>query len=81
MAIKTEARAKAVKNAIEKAETLTGAAGAKLGKILSLNENKTGGAPVALAMESMTRSAKSVPIAAGETGYSVSISMEWEILQ
>jgi hypothetical protein len=77
------ARKAAMKDAIEKANTLANAAGVKLGKILSITENSRGGRPVPMmkarfAAEAM---ADSVPVAAGENSYSVTVSIEWEIDQ
>jgi uncharacterized protein YggE len=77
------ARKAAIKDAIEKANTLANAAGVKLGKILSITENSRGGRPVPMmkarfAAEAMS---DSVPVAAGENSYSVTVNIEWEIDQ
>jgi uncharacterized protein YggE len=77
------AREAAMKDAIEKANTLANAAGVKLGKVLSITENSRGGRPVPMmkarfAAEAM---ADSVPVSAGENSYSVTVNIEWEIDQ
>ena len=71
-----EARRDAVARATAQARTLAEAAGVSLGPVLSIRENG-GDAPFPrpMAMESRAR----VPIAAGETEYSVSVSMRWAI--
>jgi uncharacterized protein YggE len=77
------AREAAMKDAIEKANTLVNAAGVKLGKILSISESSRGGRPMPMmkarfAAEAMS---DSVPVAAGENSYSVTVNIEWEIDQ
>jgi uncharacterized protein YggE len=79
------AREAAMKAAIEKANTLANAAGVKLGKVLSITENSRGGRPMPMmkarfVAESMSDS-DSVPVAAGENSYSVTVNIEWEIDQ
>ncbi|MFD1343455.1 SIMPL domain-containing protein [Litorisediminicola beolgyonensis] len=74
-----EARRMAVADATARAETIAKAAGVSLGRIRSISENGGGGRPVAMA--EMRMMADAVPVAAGETGYSVSVSITWEIEQ
>lgn len=79
-----EARAAAMKDAIDRAETLLGAAGASLGKIIEINESFQRPRPVPLAKGRMMADAamaESVPIEGGENAYSVNVSVSWEILQ
>lgn len=78
-----QARADAVANAIDKAQTLTSAAGAKLGRILEISEQSAQPSrPIAM-MRSMAAEASSgsVPLEAGETSYSVSVTISWAIEQ
>lgn len=79
-----EARMKAIKNAISKAEALTGAAGVKLGRIVSINESSRG-APrpkmLARAMSADMAVESAVPVEAGEASYSTSVSITYEIDQ
>ncbi len=79
-----EARIKAVKNAIEKAQTLANAANVKLGAILNISENSHRPRPIAIAAQSRSLAAdveNSVPISGGENSYRVDVQMSWEILQ
>ena len=77
-----QARKNAVAEAIAKARTLTEAAGVKLGRIVLISEagrNAPGPRPMAR-MERMAAS-DAVPIAQGENSYSVSVNVQWELLQ
>lgn len=79
-----QARTAAVKDAIEKAETLVSAAGTTLGDILSISENTSSPRPIALAQArslAVQEDAGSVPIAAGENSYTVRVQLSWEIDQ
>ncbi len=79
----TKARGKAMENAIEKAKTLTGAAGVGLGKIMTISESSHQPRPFAMQEMAMARksSAPSVPVASGENSYSVNVQVSWEIKQ
>lgn len=80
----TEARKKAVKHAFTKAATLTSAAGVKLGRILSINEQSSRPRPVPVARARMMAkdSAESaVPVQGGENSYRVNVNVSWEIAQ
>ncbi|MDD9908073.1 MAG: SIMPL domain-containing protein [Ahrensia sp.] len=79
----SEAREKAVKAAIAKAETLTRSAGVSLGRILDISEQSRGQPrPVAMArMAAAEAVAADVPIASGESRYEITVSMRWEIAQ
>ena len=74
-----EARAEAVKDAIDRAQTYAQAAGVSLGAIVSINE---GGAETPRPMYrvyAMAAPAAPPPIAAGENSVSASVSITWEI--
>lgn len=81
-----DARKKAVENALEKAKLLTETAGAKLGRVLEINEDSSNARPtpmyrskmVAMAAES---AGDSVPVSAGENSYNVSVTVKFEITQ
>ncbi|MEM9574468.1 MAG: SIMPL domain-containing protein, partial [Pseudomonadota bacterium] len=77
-----DARALAVKDAVSRATTLVEAAGYTLGSILSIREGAAGPGPVpvvrARAM-SVQEDAGSVPLAAGENEYRITVSINWEI--
>ncbi|MGI9353430.1 MAG: SIMPL domain-containing protein [Rhizobiaceae bacterium] len=78
------ARTAAVKDAVEKAETLASAAGVGLGNILNITENSNRPAPVPLAQArtfAVQEDAGAVPIAGGENSYRVNVQISWEIAQ
>lgn len=83
-ALLQEARAKAMKNAMEKAKMLTAAAGVGLGRIVSISENSRGGPQpilMAKAMRSEMAMADSAPVEAGEADYAVDVNIAYEIAQ
>ena len=76
------ARVAAMKDAIDRAETLVGAANIKLGRIISINENFNRPYPIpmmktARSMEMVA--ADAVPVAAGENAYSVTVNVTFEL--
>jgi uncharacterized protein len=78
------ARIEAMKDAVDKAKTLVEAAGAKLGKIISINESSNAPQPMVMMQARMEMDAaapKSVPMAAGESSYSVNVNVSFEIVQ
>lgn len=76
----TEARKRAVADALDKARTLAEAAGVKLGPILTIHEGGQGPRPpMPYARAEMAMSAKAVPIAAGESTYHSNVSMTFSI--
>lgn len=80
----SEARAKAMKNAIEKASTLTSSAGVKLGDIIEISEQSFRNQPRPIAqarMMEMAAESAPVPIAAGENSYEVSVNVTFGIEQ
>jgi uncharacterized protein YggE len=79
----TQARVKAVKDAIAKAKTLAEAAGVKTGKLLEISERsyKPQPMPMARAEMSMARSPDSVPVAVGENTYKVTVNVSYAIDQ
>ena len=80
-AAQAEARTKAVKAAVAKAESMAAAAGVTLGALTSMSENRTGGftpQPVAFARAATLESAPT-PIAAGEQNLSVTVNLTYAI--
>jgi uncharacterized protein YggE len=80
----SEARAKAMKDAIEKARTLTNAAGVELGNIMEISEQSHRNQPIPIAqarMMDMAAESAPVPIAAGENTYEVSVNVTFGIDQ
>ena len=78
-----KARARAMKNAMAKAQTLIWAAGVKLGDIMSISEGRQNNRPVPVAMARVAQrsAAESVPLATGENSYSVTVNVSWKIIQ
>lgn len=75
-----EARARAVADARERAEVLAGAAGVKLGRLLSITEGGFGGGGP-LPMYRAEAAMAPVPVAAGEVAMTVTATLVWEIAQ
>ncbi len=77
----TEARKKAVEDAIAKAKTMAEAAGVSVGRVLEISETMGQPIPMPQMMRTMSKDmgAESVPIAAGENNYTVSVTMRFEI--
>lgn len=78
----TEARKKAVAQALAKAKTLTDAAGIKLGRIIEMSENSV--RPMAQPMMRMAMAkvaSDSVPVAAGENTYNVTVNVTFSLQQ
>lgn len=78
------ARGNAMRDAVERAKILTEAAGVSLGPIISIDENFSRPRPVPMArgkMMAQSMEADSVPIAAGENSYTVTVHVSWEIDQ
>ncbi|MBV2143970.1 SIMPL domain-containing protein [Falsochrobactrum sp. TDYN1] len=80
-----EARKRAVADAIAKAKTLADAAGVGLGRVIEINEQSRSAMPVPIARQFKTMAAAapedSVPLAAGENTYNVSVNITFEINQ
>ncbi len=77
----TEARKRAVAEAIAKARTLTDAASVKLGRILEISENSARPMPQAMMRMSMAKdmAAEAVPVAAGENTYTVNVNVTFAL--
>jgi uncharacterized protein YggE len=75
-----EARAKAVQDARARAEVLAGAAGVKLGRVLSITEGGLAG-PSPMPMYRAEAAMAPVPVAGGEVAMSVTATLVWEIAQ
>jgi uncharacterized protein YggE len=73
----TEARKKAVADAIAKAKTLTEAAGVKLGRVVEISEMSYAPPPQPYLAKSMA--AEAVPVQAGESSYKVQVNVTFEI--
>lgn len=78
-----QARIRAVKEAGAKAKTLASAAGVKLGRVLAISEQSfsPGPTPMMHSRAVMADAMESVPVAAGENSYKVSVNMAYAIEQ
>lgn len=78
----TEARTRAVKDAMAKAKTLADAAGVGLGKIIEITEQSMMPQPMPFAMKARdSAAAESVPVEAGENAYRVDVNVTFELAQ
>jgi len=82
-AVIEQARIKAVKQAVAKANTLATAAGVKTGKLLEISEQSFNPRPMSMASagRSLARTAEAVPVAAGENTYKVMVNVTFAIDQ
>lgn len=78
-ALRDRARAEAVQEAMRKAGDLAETAGVELGAVRMIREDDGGGRPLAI-ME-MRMASDAVPIAEGEVGFSVTVSMSFDIAE
>lgn len=79
----TQARVKAMKEALVKARTLADAAGVKVGKVLEISEQSYNPRPMPMARAEMAMmsAADAVPIASGENTYKVAVNVSLAIEQ
>lgn len=78
--VTSEARKKAVADALARATTLTEAAGVKLGRILEISETSFAQPPMPMMREYAAKAgADSVPVQAGENAYRVQVSVTFEL--
>ncbi len=76
----TEARKRAVADAVQKAKTLSEAAGVQLGRILDISDQAYNAAPLPITAKAFDRAvAEAVPIEAGENAYRVQVTMTFEL--
>ncbi|WP_295806044.1 SIMPL domain-containing protein [uncultured Nitratireductor sp.] len=77
----SEARKRAVQNAMDKARTLAEAAGVKLGDIIEISEQAQQRPPMPYAGKAvrMQASAEAVPVEAGENTYQVQVNVTFEL--
>ena len=79
----SQARERAMKAALSKAETLAGAANVRVGKVLEISELSHNPRPMPMMRSSMAANsaADAVPIAAGENTYKVTVNVSLAIEQ
>jgi hypothetical protein len=81
--LKDKARKAAMADAVRKAELYAEAAGVKLGRVLSINEQDFGGPrpQMMMARADMAMEGAPAPIEAGETSLQVRVNVTWELDQ
>jgi uncharacterized protein len=78
--VMTEARKLAVADAMQKARTLSEAAGVQLGRVLDIADQTYSQPPMPLSAKAFDRvEAQAVPIEAGENAYRVTVTMSFEL--
>jgi uncharacterized protein YggE len=76
----TEARKKAVADAIAKAKTLAEAAGVSIGRVLEINDQNIRPMPIAINAKAFDSAAgAAVPTQAGENAYNVQVTVTFEL--
>lgn len=76
----TEARKKAVADAIDKARTLAQAAGVAVGKVVEISEQSYAPRPMPMSARSFdAAAAQAVPVQAGENSYRVQVNVTFEL--
>ncbi len=74
----TEARKRAVADAIAKAKTLAEAAGVQLGRVLEITDQAVSPAPMPITAKAFAR-ADTVPVEGGENSYNVQVTVTFEL--
>lgn len=75
----TEARKKAVADAIAKAKTLAEAAGVSVGRVLEITDQAVAPSPMPISAKGFDMARTSVPMQAGENAYSVQVNVTFEL--
>ena len=75
----TEARKKAVADAMAKAKTLAEAAGVSLGRVLEITDQNVGPAPMPMSAKAFDAARAAVPVQAGENSYNVQVTVTFEL--
>lgn len=75
----TEARKKAVANAIAKAKTLAEAAGVAVGRVLEITDQTFAPAPMPINARAFDAARASVPVQSGENTYNVQVNVTFEL--
>lgn len=75
------ARTDAMKDAMERARTLAGAAGVELGSLLEISESFNQPSPRPIQQTMRMEAAESVPVEGGENTYTVTVQASWSIRQ
>lgn len=78
-AVLTEARKKAVADAMAKARTLSEAAGVQLGRVIEIADQTFSAQPMPIEAKAFDGAAAAVPVQAGENSYRVQVNMTFEL--
>jgi hypothetical protein len=74
----TQARKRAVEDAMARARTLAEAAGVTLGRVLEMSE-QSGASPLPITERAFARAADAAPVEAGENAYRVQVTVTFEL--
>jgi len=75
----TQARKKAVADAVAKAKTLAEAAGVGLGRVLEISDQNTRPAPMPIQAKAFDAAGAAAPVQAGENAYTVQVTVTFEL--
>ncbi|MCV3206864.1 SIMPL domain-containing protein [Mesorhizobium sp. YC-39] len=75
----TEARKKAVADAMAKAKTLAEAAGVSIGRVLEITDQNVAPPPMPINAKAFDAAGASVPVQAGENSYAVQVTVTFEL--
>ncbi|CAN7559739.1 SIMPL domain-containing protein [Mesorhizobium sp. LjNodule214] len=75
----TEARKKAVANAVTKAKTLAEAAGVSIGRVLEITDQNIAPPPMPINAKAFDAAGAAVPVQAGENSYAVQVTVTFEL--
>jgi len=75
----TEARKKAVSDAMAKAKTLAEAAGVSIGRVLEITDQNIAPAPMPINAKAFDAAGAAVPVQAGENAYAVQVTVTFEL--
>ena len=75
----TEARKKAVADAMAKAKTLAEAAGVSIGRVLEITDQNIASPPMPINAKAFDAAGASVPVQAGENSYAVQVTVTFEL--
>lgn len=78
-AVITEARKKAVADAIAKAKTLAEAAGVSVGRVLEIVDQAMAPSPMPINAKAFDAARSAVPVQAGENAYNVQVNVTFEL--
>ena len=78
-AVITEARKKAVADAIAKAKTLAEAAGVGLGRVLEISDQNYASPPMRIEAKAFDGAPAAVPVQAGENAYRIQVNVTFEL--